>query len=55
MTEYLKIKEGVYIDLEDLWEKICVPRNVKTVSEIIEEQPEIVEEEEVIEDEPEQV
>ena len=34
MKEYLKIKEGLYIDLEDFYEKVCVPRNVQTVEEL---------------------
>ena len=34
MKEYLKIRDGLYIDLEDFYEKVCVPRNVNTISEL---------------------
>ena len=34
MKEYLKIKDGLYIDLEDFYKKICIPRNVQTVEEL---------------------
>lgn len=37
MKEYLKIKDGLYVDLEDFYEKVCKDRGVKTVSELPEE------------------
>jgi len=33
MIEIIKIKDGLYIDLEDFYNKVCVPRGVKTYSE----------------------
>ena len=38
MKEYLKIKDGLYIDLEDFYEKVCVPRNVQTIEELPEKE-----------------
>ena len=32
--EYLKIREGLYIDLEDFYENVVKVRNVKTVTEL---------------------
>lgn len=37
MSERLKIKEGLYIDLEDFYEKVCKSRNVVTYDSDIEE------------------
>jgi hypothetical protein len=32
MTEIIKISEELYVDAQDFYEKLCVPRNVKTYS-----------------------
>ena len=36
--EYLKIRDGLYVDLEDFYEKVCIPRGVHTVEEDLEEE-----------------
>jgi hypothetical protein len=32
MVEIIKIKDDLYVDAEDFYEKVCKPRNVKTYS-----------------------
>ena len=38
MKEYLKIRDDLYVDLEDFYEKVCVPRGVQTIEELPEEE-----------------
>jgi hypothetical protein len=43
MTDIIKINDNLFVDAEDFYEKICVPRNIKTYNEDPNE--EIIEEE----------
>lgn len=32
MIETIKIRDDLYVDAEDFYEKVCKPRNIKTYS-----------------------